>query len=184
MAHTELFIAFRLWGPNIDPDYITKKSGVVPSRAFRAGEQGKPNWYVYDKAGWEWETKSAEDDEELWYELINALTPAVPAIRHMLKHDPSAHATVNIVGDIYYDLITTAEGLEEHNYLEGHAGQAEPYSKYDQEIIEDLPTLHGEPGQALELMLNDKVIAFLASINAHLHTHLAALLEDENPSKQ
>ena len=177
MAKTKLQIDFHLKGPKFDPDLVTKRSGVQPTRSFKVGEQGKPNAAIHKLAGWEWRSQNwEEDDEPLWDELLRTLTPAIEAINEALESDPDVRASVDIYGRVTEDLITTVQGLKDHQYILAQGSEEDPYEEEDNVMINDLPMLEGE---RVGICMQPEVIQFLATINATFDSDIEIVVDED-----
>jgi len=159
MAHLELKLQLHIWGKYIDPEDITKRSHVTPTATFRLHERGKPNHYVFDKAGWEWACEWLETEEATWGRFLSELRLLKEIVPDLREQDDQLDIWVTMSGYNYYDLLTTTEQAKEKNI-----------ASYQ------LPSLSG---QDIEVNVSSEAIQFLAEIGASFETYIPTLLEDD-----
>ncbi len=142
----------------------------------KVGEAGKPTAAIHKLAGWEWRSQNwEENDEPLWETLLKTLSPAVKAINEALLSDPDARTSVDIYGQVTQDIITTVQGLKEHEYIVAQGSDEDPYEDEDNVMINNLPMLEGD---RVGIYMRPEVIKFLASINATFDSDIAVLIEE------
>jgi hypothetical protein len=83
---SEISAAFTLTGPDLDPEHVTHKTGLAPSKTWRAGDLiQKPATIRYEHSGWRLKSQlppSAGIEEHIRW-LIERLAPSWEALKEL-----------------------------------------------------------------------------------------------------
>jgi len=151
MSSTELRVVFRVRGVNFDPDWITQRTGVAPSRAYHVGEaRGRSA----ELAGWEWQSATGPDDEPLIATLVAELGPHADVFRAC--RDAGADVRVTVVGEVRGDVIQTVEQAEARRFMVWPDEEFQPIFDVDR----------------VGVSLSEEAIRFLAAVGASYATHI------------
>ena len=113
VAKTCLQLRFRVWGHNLDPDALTQRLGIEPSRKFHIGE--RPGRAAHEVAGWEWRSEwTGWDIESSMGRLVALLGPH----RNVLRSCVEEGATIRLMvaGEFDMDVVTDLEEAERRGY--------------------------------------------------------------------
>lgn len=154
---TELHLAFRLRGPDLDPEALSKETGFTPTRTFAKGEL--PGRGVVGVAGWDWRSESGPDVEALLQTMVELLGPHATAIR--ARVDAGATAVLTVVGAVTGDVLLTPVEAEQRRIT----------------VTPDEPFEPLFDGDRIGLWFDPEVMAFLAAVGCSLGTHIDVELE-------
>lgn len=158
---TQIQLVFHVWGPRLDPDLLTARTGVIPSRTFRVGERKGAAASIV--AGWEWSTNKGSDDEPMVREMLEVLNPHVDVLRACC--DEGADLWLTVSGTVGGDLIETPELADQRRW---HVSRDRPF-----EPILDV--------DRVGLILSVEAVRFLADVGASFETHIDPVYEPFDP---
>ncbi len=110
MSQSETYVYFALYGtdsePNsdFDPDEVTKKLGINPTRAWRKGDKKTLSGIEYKYAGWIWETNRGTEPiwvDKLVTKVVDAFEYRIDAIVE-LKRELQLESILGII--LYVDM--------------------------------------------------------------------------------
>jgi hypothetical protein len=153
----DLYFSFHLRGPLLNPDQLTRETGLVPSRTFQRGEQRRPA--RQDEAGWYYQTgRSIGDGDMLQDYFLERLKPQAAIFRHEVE--VGAAATVTLVGTMLGYLVGSRREADELNFM--NTGEFEPFLE----------------GATLTMQLNRPFIDFLGAVGATFSTYVRTRLSN------
>ena len=159
---TSLHLKLRLRGPNLEPNDLTRRMGVEPTRSFAVGEARSPG--ARGVAVWTWQSETASEIDHLETEVLRLFSPHVAVLRSCV--DAGASAGLSIVGEVAGIVVTSAEQAEERRLSWDDRRDFKPF--FD--------------GDRVEFYLAPEVIAFVAAIGGSIDTYIEFELQDDRPN--